>query len=100
VLPTQPRPAITNVGVVVKELHEEGISMIEKTSLVIFGILSVVLLILVARYSEGKGEGKGDYAGSEVCMDCHEDKYIQQYFSLNLIYRFSFIKFEIQDMVI
>jgi len=24
----------------------------------------------------------------------------QQYFSLNLIYRFSFIKFEIQDMVI
>jgi len=26
--------------------------------------------------------------------------YLQQYFSLNLIYRFSFIKFEIQDMVI
>ena len=27
-------------------------------------------------------------------------EYVQQYFSLNLIYRFSFIKCEIQDMVI
>jgi hypothetical protein len=33
VLPTQPRPAIPNVGVVVNELHVEDISMIKKKEL-------------------------------------------------------------------
>jgi len=49
-----------------------------------------------------------DYMGIEESQGVNEAKKIalekinnlQQYFSLNLIYRFSFIKFEIQDMVI
>jgi len=79
---------------------------------VIFIIAVIITVVILSDDDDENGAGSGVSISTECddyrqrCIDfclptdpmCVEN--CQQYFSLNLIYRFSFIKCEIQDMVI